>query len=150
MIKRFVIIFITLLALGACRTNNGDIGDYFGSWLLYDMTVDGVPPESFDNEETFWEFQNNIIQISRVDELYDKDGRWGTWSEDDGKLELNFSHYDFGTNPGTGQYAGPEWIGFPKKGIITLTFLSRSSKQMTLSWHDPAGAIYVYSLRKIW
>lgn len=138
------------MTLAACRMNNGDIGDYFGSWLLYDMTVDGVTPESFNNEETFWEFQNNIIQISRVDEFYDKEGRWGTWSEEDGKLLLNFTHFDYGTNPGTGQYAAPEWIGFPKKGIITLTFVSRSSKHMTLSWHDSTGAIYIYSLRKIW
>ena len=150
MIKKFVIAFVTLLALASCRMNNGDIGDFFGSWLLYSMTIDGETPDKFNPEETFWEFQNNIIEISRVDFMYDKDGRWGTWSEDDDKLVLDFTHFEYGVNPGTIQFAGPEWIGFPKQGVISLTFVSRSSKHMTLSWHDTNGRIYVYSLQKIW
>lgn len=150
MIQRFVIALITIMSLASCRVNNGDIGDFFGSWLLYSMTVDGETPQNFDPEETFWEFQNNIIAISRVDYMYDKDSHWGTWSEDDGTLQLDYTHFESGVNPGSAQYSAPQWIGFPKRGIFQLTFVSRSSKHMTLSWHDSEGRIYVYSLRKIW
>lgn len=150
MVKRLVIVFITILTLASCRMNNGDIGDLFGSWLLYSMTVDGEAPENFNSEETFWEFQNNIVSISRVYYMYDKDVHWGTWSEADGQLQLDYTHFESGVNPGTGQYSSPQWLGFPKRGIFQLKFVSRSSKRMTLSWYDSEGRMFVYSLRKIW
>ena len=74
--RRLLMIILPLLLFCSCRMNNGDIGDLFGSWLLYSMTVDGQTPEDFDAEETFWEFQNNIISISRVEFMYDKESRW--------------------------------------------------------------------------
>lgn len=130
--------------------NNGDIGDLFGSWLLEDMTVDGVTPEDFDPEATFWSFQNNIIQISRVEFMYEQDYRWGTWTQDDNQLILNYTHHDGGEAPGTYPYNAPQWLGFPSNSLITLDFRSRSSRRMALSWQNAKGQTYVYSLRKIW
>lgn len=151
MLKRFVSIFILFaVAISSCRVNNGDIGDLFGSWLLYSMTVDGETPEHFNPEETYWEFQNNIIEISRVGLMFDKEGRWGTWTEDDDRLTINYTHFEFGINPGTLQYAAPEWLGFPRKGVFALDIISRSSTRMILSWQDSSGSTFVYSLRKIW
>ncbi len=151
MYRRLIILLtIAVMALCGCRVNNGDIGDYFGAWLLYSMTVDGEVPEDFNPEQTYWEFQNNIVQISRVSYMFEKKGRWGTWSEDDNTLLLNFTHYQEGYEPGSAQYRAPEWLGFPQNSIIPLTFVSRSSKRMELTWRDVEGKIYVYSLRKLW
>ena len=145
MLKRLTIILTILIAFCSCRVNNGDIGDYFGSWLLYDMKVDGETPDDFDPEQTFWEFQNNIIQISRVLFMYEKYGCFGTWGEKDGTLLLNFSHHDINMS-----YGAPNWIGMVADEIMHLTINSRESKRMTLSWTSPTGRLYVYSLRKIW
>lgn len=149
MMKKALMIF-AVLCLGACQMNDGGIGDYFGSWLLHSMTVDGTEDPEFDPETTFWEFQNNIIEISQVSRLYEKTGRWGTWSEEDGKLLLDFTHHENGIEPGSAHYQAPEWLHFTPNEILSLDFVSRSSKNMTLSWSDPEGRKIVYSLRKIW
>lgn len=150
MLRRITILSIIFVALTACRVNNGDIGDYFGSWHLENMTIDGSVPEDFDPEATFWEFQNNIIRVLRVEFMYSYNNSWGTWSESNGQLILDFNHYSSTDEPGTGIYASPTWIGFPSGELIRLKFISRNSHRMTLQWPDPDGRIYTYSLRKIW
>ena len=150
MLKRLSFIAVILLALCSCRVNNGDIGDYFGSWSLYDMKIDGETPADFDPELTFWQFQNNIIDICRVEFMYDRVAHWGTWEEENGSLLLNFMHHNGNDAPGSGEYSAPAWIGFTSDEIMSLSFVSRASKRMTLSWNSPDGHQYVYSLRKIW
>lgn len=148
--KKVLILMLVAVAFCSCRMNNGDIGDFFGSWLLNSMTVDGSEAEDFDRESTFWEFQNNIIQISQVSDKFDKTERWGTWVEDGDRLLLNFTHSETDIAPGTGKYRAPEWLYFPENEIISLTFVERKAKRMTLSWQDQSGRKIVYSLRKIW
>ncbi len=150
MLKRLSFIAFLLLTLRACRVNNGDIGGCFGSWLLYDMKIDGETPDDFDPELTFWQFQNNIIDICRVEFMYDRVTHWGTWSEENGKLLLNFMHHDGDEPSGIGGYSAPAWIGFTSDEIMSLTFVKRESNRMTLSWNSPDGHLYIYSLRKIW
>lgn len=150
MLKKLSIILMILMALASCRVNNGDIGDFFGSWLLYDMKIDGETPEDFDPEATFWQFQNNIINIGRVEFMYEHFGHWGTWSEEGDQLLLNYTHHDGGNPPGEGEYQAPEWLGFTPNEILRLTFVSRSSGKMVLTWTNPDGLIYTYSLKKIW
>lgn len=150
MIRKTVLSIVLCLSAMACQHNNGDIGWLFGSWLLYSMTVDGETPADFNPEDTFWEFQNNIVDISRVGFMYEKQDRWGTWSEDDDCLLLDFNHYQLGVNPGTQHFAAPEWLGFPPRKTVRLRYLSRTSKHMSLSWVSEDGSTYIYSLRKIW
>lgn len=148
--RKVITLILVAVAFCSCRVNNGDIGDFFGSWLLYSMTVDGQEADGFDQESTFWEFQNNIILISQVDDLFEKNERWGTWVDEGNRLLLNFTHSENGIAPGTGPYRAPEWLYFPENEIIGLTFTERTSKQMALSWQDQSGHTIVYSLRKIW
>lgn len=136
--------------LSSCTQNNGNIGPYFGSWLQYEMTIDGEKVTDFNPDETFWEFQNNIIEISRVNGMYEKNGRWGTWEERDGHLLLNYTHSDDNNPAGQGAYRAPEWLYFPSNTVINLTILSNKSGRMTLEWHDSDGKIIRYYLRKIW
>lgn len=141
---------LVAVAFCGCRMNNGDIGDFFGSWLLYSMTIDGNEAENFDTESTYWEFQNNIIEISRVDSHYQKWGRWGTWVDDGDRLLLDYTHGDEDYAPGTDIYQAPEWLYFPSNQIIVLNFVERQSKRMVLSMQDDKDRRIVYSLRKIW
>lgn len=141
---------LVAVAFCGCRMNNGDIGDFFGSWLLYSMTIDGNEAENFDTESTYWEFQNNIIEISRVDSHYQKWGRWGTWVDDGDRLLLDYTHGDEDYAPGTDIYQASEWLYFPSNQIIVLNFVERQSKRMVLSMQDDKDRRIVYSLRKIW
>lgn len=147
--KLIFTLFVTVVLCG-CRVNNGDIGDFFGSWLLESMTVDGVEAEDFDSESTFWEFQNNIIKITRVTPQLNSDGRWGTWVDNGSQLFLDFTHYEDGVAPGTGSYQAPEWLDMPQNEIIALTFDKRASRRMILWRTDALGRRIAYSLRKIW
>lgn len=148
--KKLILILSAVLTLCACRVNNGDIGDFFGSWLVESLTVDGVTPEDFDNESSYWEFQNNIIKVTYVSDRLETEGRWGTWTDEGQHLLLDFTHYENGVEPGTGQYKAPEWLYMPQGRVIDLTFASRSSKRMKLWFTDSEGARIEYSLRKIW
>lgn len=150
MMKKLIFTFFIAVVLCGCRFNNGDIGDFFGSWLLESMTVDGAEPEDFDGESTYWEFQNNIIRISRVSSYLDIESRWGTWIDDGSQLFLDFTHYEDGVDPGSGQYRAPEWLDMPQNEVIALTFEKRASRRMTLWRTDALGRRVVYSLRKIW
>lgn len=148
--KKIIFILLIAVTMGSCRVNNGDIGDFFGSWLLYSMTVDGNEAPGFNPEETFWEFQNNIIEISRVDERFDKSGRWGTWSETDSDLLLDFTHSDDKYAPGTDIYQAPEWLYMPANEVIVLHFTERKATRMKLGWTDREGRLISYALRKLW
>lgn len=148
--RKTILMLIAMLALCACRMNNGDIGDFFGSWLLYSMTVDGHEADGFDPEMTFWEFQNNIIEISQIDKYHEKSSRWGTWADTDGRLLLDFTHSEAGIAPGTDKYRAPEWLYFPENKVIDLELIERQPKRMILKWHDAEHNEIVYSLRKIW
>lgn len=150
MARRLLSILTFSILFISCRVNNGDIGNLFGSWSMYSMTVDGMTPEGFDPDTTFWEFQNNIVCISYVGFMYDKESRWGTWSDENDELLLNFTHSSHGMPAGTGQYRSPEWLGFPPNSVIRLNYISCSSKNMELSWRNEAGETLIYSLRKIW
>lgn len=148
--KKFLFIIFAALTFCGCRVNNGDIGDFFGSWLVESLTVDGVTPDDFDDESSYWEFQNNIIKVTYVTDRLETIGRWGTWEDDGQHLLLDFTHCEDGYEPGTEMYQAPEWLYMPAGKVISLTFVSRSPKHMKLSFTDSDGRRIDYSLRKIW
>lgn len=150
MIRRIGILFIASFILSACRVNNGDIGNYFGSWLVYSVIIDGEPAPDFDSESTFFEFQNNIIFVTTVDKYYDKSYRVGTWSEDDGFLYLDFTHSSANIEAGTDWFQAPEWLYFPSNKVIPLKLFNASSSRMELIYNDSEGRVIQYYLRKIW
>lgn len=149
--KFILLLFVipTFLFSG-CRINNGDIGPLFGSWLLYSMTVDGQTPDDFSDDSTFWEFQNNIIAITQVDSHFQKHSRFGTWTEDDHTLYLDFTHSTAEYPSGTGSYQAPEWLYMPSGTVIPLIFINANSDHMSLSFNDNSGHTIIYNLRKIW
>lgn len=147
-------VFITLLSLvislTACQ-NNGDIGDYFGTWAVSEMTVDGTPAPDFTPDITFFSFQNNIVFVERLVDTYDDLERYaGTWVDTGDVLRLNFTHSDDAHQPGQGVYHAPDWLYFPENSVIDLKFLEKKSRSMTLQYTTDEGATIVYTLKKTW
>ncbi len=56
----FAVCALILSLLSSCRMNNGDIGDFFGTWYMESMTVDGEPNPELPHERLFWSFQLTI------------------------------------------------------------------------------------------
>ena len=148
---KHVILCLSLLFLVACKTNNGDIGRYYGTWALDAIEIDGQTDTSWQEPGTWtnWSFQNNIIEIARVDDLQDATKRYGTWKElsDPDVLVLDFTHGDDETQSGTDVYAAPEWV-FIDAGITQLSILHASDRNMTLRYTNSEGKTITYYLRK--
>ncbi len=90
--KRTIQIFLVaamVLMLGACTRNHGDIGIWFGTWRVEQITVGGMP-DPVDGDY-FFQFQSKVFRVSRVyghEQLVES---YGTWEEsEDGRLTVTF------------------------------------------------------------
>lgn len=149
----WLVLMMALLGTVSCQ-NNGHIGNLFGTWALREMSVNGAAAADFDPETTTWNFQNDIIRICLDLGHNSAERRTGTWERktENGKsyLLLNYTHHEGATEPGTGQYRAPEWLGFPENEVIELRFVEDKSRSMVLTWTDAEGNVYTYTLKKTW
>lgn len=147
--KTYTILAALLLTICAsCTNNNGDIDILFGTWSVDEMTVNGEVPENFVAGETMFSFQSSIINVQRNLGNHDYYSSYGSWSESHGNLILNFTHSDSHTPAGEDRYLAPTWIGFPKNDIIELKYVTRMARRIELSWTNPEGDVYQYTLKK--
>lgn len=145
MIKHLhIILLVAALWLGCgCTHNNGDIGPLFGSWVLDEMTVDGVP-EAFGEEYTVMQFQGEIVMTKLIDDRHSLLGySVGTWIRHDDVLDLNYTHHD-----DESEYRTPEWLLLTHGVINTMVILSLDSRHMHLQHTTPDGRIVQYKFRK--
>jgi len=145
-------ILLMSLAIGtliaACTQNNGDISPYFGFWRLAEFEADGVPVEDYDGDQV-WSFQNNNICITVNHSHHDHDEYWGTWTENDGKLILDYSHHD--DDPASeGGYRAPAVLRFPGNTGAELEIKSITSRKIVLTMTGVSGEILMYILEKVY
>lgn len=145
-----MMLLTAVLLLAAATTgcdNNGDIGRWYGSWLLQEITVDGRPYTSWQSDDswTTFAFQNNIVLVQRTNDTHDDlDVAWGTWTETNGTITMNFTHRDDTDNQYI--YLPPAWIGF-EPGETTFT-ISGPDKALILTTTHTDGSQWAYRLRK--
>ncbi|MDE6196979.1 MAG: lipocalin-like domain-containing protein [Muribaculaceae bacterium] len=148
--KRTAAILLTIIAMcsWSCTQNHGHIGRLFGSWYLYDMTVDGDTPDDFDYAELFWSFQSDVIRVTERFPYHVAGKSYGTWTETESTLTLNFTHSDPSHPAGTHGYRPPEILGFNCTDPIVLTYLEKEKNTMTLEQRRADGKTYVYFLKR--
>lgn len=140
------VITIAVLSVG-CTHNNGDIGDWFGTWRLEAIAVDGAPDAGYECD-VLWKFQNNIIEMVRVNDVdHSYDQRFGTWSRSGNILVLNFGHHDNVYGPGEGRYAPLEGL-YLQPGETELNILELSGSELRLSYRDSEEVTVIYNLKK--
>lgn len=141
---------LTGAAVAGCADNNGDIGLWYGVWALESVKVNGTPDTSFDNDGSWtnFQFQNNIVCISRNTALHEKTECWGTWRQQDDRLLLDFGHHDGANPPGTGIYAAPGWIFMTSGTVNSLQIIQAAGKSMTLAMTAADGRQIEYRLKK--
>lgn len=152
--KRISLIsLLLLLVVGfqSCTHNNGDIGPFFGTWKVTEITIDSQPEAAYQGN-LFWAFQTSVINMRTVDPSTNLSSAesWGDWEEDGNTLHLNFSHTDDShPTPGSSKYSPLPASHLPA-GTSELSILSISSSDMRLSYTAPDGTVYGYSLKKWW
>ncbi len=149
--KRYLYILLIAIvgSISSCTHNNGDIGDWFGTWILESIYIDnGEIPSGYQGNIIF-KFQSDIISICRVDdENHSSENFYGTWSHFDDTLTLNFTYSDDRfPNPGTGMYAPPKETYIPA-GITEMSVLKLSSSAIELLYESPSGRVILYNLKK--
>lgn len=130
---------IFMLAITSCTHNNGDIGDWFGTWRLESITIDGEADQAYAPPYMIWKFQNSIIQfILPDDKAHDYPTTTGSWHE-----EANCLYLDFSWNLG-----GPLTDTSHLPETCTLKILHLSGRSIELQYDSPDGQVYIYRLKK--
>ena len=84
----YIISLIALLLMASCTRNHGDIGPWFGTWHVEQITAAGTPVNV--EGDYFFQFQNKVFRVSQVyghEQLVES---FGTWSEDGNTMTVDF------------------------------------------------------------
>jgi len=131
------LIIVATLTLTGCTHNNGDIGIWFGTWHVTDITADGKAL-TWDGDY-FFQFQSSIFRVSQVTDHETSVESYGTWSEDDDASTLTVNFVDSSV-----YYLYVP--GFDTDNQFTVT--RTSSSQVTFTRMANNGVTYAYSLKK--
>ena len=132
----YIISLIAVLLLASCTRNHGDIGIWFGTWHVEQITASGAPVTV--EGDYFFQFQNKVFRVSQVyghEQLVES---FGTWEEHDGgKMTVSF--------PDPTAY----YIVMPGlEAHNDFTFTTASSHDVTFTKTNADGTIYTYRLKK--
>lgn len=129
----------------ACTRNNGDIGDWFGTWKMESMIIDDGAVDAGYDDNIIWKFQSDIISIVQVDDTeHDAMATYGRWAQIDDRLLLNFS---FSDNNGVDQYTPPAVTRIPR-GESTMSIIELSRSHIRLLYKTYDNHTIVYTLNK--
>lgn len=146
LIKNLILGLLACVGLSGCMQHNGRIGDWFGTWKLESITVNGTDDTAYAGN-IFFQFQTDKVHIIEVDTSVPTTRRdcFGRWEESDGTLILDFSY----TADGTASQFIPMTQTLLSHDVNILTIDSKSSKRMewTLDKTDPSQTV-VYKLKK--
>jgi hypothetical protein len=151
-IKTLMLAVVAIVMCGVmsgCQ-NNGDIGPWYGSWLLTEMTVDGEPyTKPFEGDLfVYWSFQNGIVSVTRTDKFYNMDVTYGRWEATDTELLLNFDNTDDLDEDNSSRYGAPTYLLMDPNAVEHLQFVSNNWKTMVLSYVNAQGQKIIYTIKK--
>ncbi len=143
-----VAVILTLL-LGGCFHNDGDIGVYFGSWVIEKVEVDGVADADYDGH-TMISFQSSLFDLTDVDSGATI---MGLWSEKGSELTLRGAEETASVKDPAGAPLFPPTTGFGRGDnddlTVTLDIVKKTKKQMIWTRTDSEGRKWRYVLRHL-
>lgn len=128
---------MAVLLLSACTRNHGDIGIWFGTWHVEQITAGGTPVNV--EGDYFFQFQNKVFRVSQVyghEQLVES---FGSWEEDETSNKMTIDFLD-----PTVYYIVMPGLEVHNEFTITHT----SSKEITFTKTDAAGTTFAYHLKK--
>ncbi len=141
-------LLLTILLLGSCTHNDGDIGELFGFWRLEKMQVNTTDENLYSDTDVqlyTLAFQSDIVLLQTVLPHDDYRRAFGSWSCDASRLILNFDHSD---NDDNTKYDVPEALGFNPSGVTDFEILTLSGSTLTLRYTDPDANVRTYYFKK--
>lgn len=137
-INKILLLLLVTLSTISCTRNNGDIGDWFGTWRVDELTINGSPDPDYGPPYMIFKFHSSIVQIIWPDEAnHGAPGCTGTWSQDDDKVTLRFDYDQY--TPTTATHLDE---------ITTLDILKLSKSTIELQYTNENGNTYYYKLKK--
>ena len=133
----YTISLIALLLMASCTRNHGDIGIWFGTWHVEQITANGTP-ENVEGDY-FFQFQSKVFRVSQVyghEQLVESFGTWDE-SEDGNKITISFP------DPTVYYIVMP---GLEAHNSFTIT--TTSSRDVTFTKTATDGTTYTYHLKK--
>lgn len=147
--KKLQYLLLTILAtltFVSCTHNDGDIGIWFGTWQVENITCDdGTQPSIKLDGTLFFQFQSDIATIRQVTTMHDELVDYGSWTESDDKLDITFPDANvayFHVLPTATD------IHFATDSHYPFTIVQKSNKLVTLSIDDAANKQWTFTLRK--
>ena len=129
-------LIVAVLVIGACTRNHGDIGIWFGTWHVEQITAGGAPVNV--EGDYFFQFQNKVFRVSRVYGHENLVESYGTWEENGDKMAISFPD--------------PDVFYIQMPGLEThndFTVTTTSSRGVTFTKIESStGTTYTYRLGK--
>lgn len=145
-----ILVLFAILTSG-CTHNDGDIGEWFGSWHLEQILINGEPDEEYatnqeqDKLQVMVSFQSSVFFIGYIgsSEIY------GSWSYAGETLTLIADTNSVGYLNPNYLTPFPKVLGFPE-GVeqVEVTVTNISGKTMQWQFIDPEGRLRTYNFRK--
>lgn len=143
--KILIALFATLLSATACHQSDGYIGDFFGIWMMDDLTVNGQPAD-IDLSIYSWRFQSSVVMITTQLDPHNYRQCTGSWADKDNWLVMDFTHKFENVTP-------PQELFLSADAVERLEIQQLSSSRMVLSKTMVSSAgqeqVVVYYLRKL-
>ncbi len=139
-----LLITVSLMLSAGCMQNNGDIGDFFGTWKVTSIKVDGIEDASYQGN-IFFQFQTSVVRVVEHRPHGDLTEYFGAWSDEGASiLIINFG---FSVDPVSEVYDIPAAARMIR-GVNTVRMTDRSSRKMTWTFTSANGETVSYRLSK--
>lgn len=144
-ILKILLLTICFSLTTGCMQHNGHIGDWFGTWKLTSIELDGAENDAYQGN-IFFQFQSDVVRIVEVDTRTSNKFKdcFGTWNQDKSTLELNFGYTAEESYP----FVPPTIVEFTR-GENVLHIAESSSKSMVWTYQKPDSETTItYRLKK--
>ena len=131
----FIISILSVLVLASCTRNHGDIGIWFGTWHVEQITAGGTPVNV--EGDYFFQFQSHVFKVTQVSGHEQTVESYGTWTEDEDAMTITFP------DPAVYYIVMP---GLEATNDFRVT--TTSSREVTLTKSNATGTSYAYRLKK--
>lgn len=139
-----ILIGLLTLIFAGCSHNNGNIGNWFGTWHVTEITVNGETLETY-NQNMYFKFQANICDIITVSPHHDNFEHFARFQEQDNHtILIDFGHTDE-WNPV--EFDAPA-ESLLENGPNVLKVSNKGSRKKILTLDKEDGTTINYTLRK--
>ncbi len=143
-LQHILIALLALMGLSACTHNDGDIGPWFGTWQVEQITCDGENlPDTYYNPSTvplYLQFQGDMVTVRLTSTLHDERVDYGTWVEGDGSLDISFPDSNVAYDHILSTLLGGAEVDYSSEPAVPrfhFAITERSSDRVTLTYDHP-------------